>query len=149
MEYRCRVATAGGQIIETTYVADSDTLPFVRGRIDVPSRIRSPWAVATPCHFEEHTADVEENRILAWTLHTIARSRVCTERTTGRVRRAYREVAGLAGVEPVSPRACVGRLYDRLNEDYRPMHALCRFFLESAGPHHDAGDRTMLPSAAS
>ncbi len=28
---------------------------------------------------------------------------------------------------------------------YRPMHALCRFFLEHSGPSHEMGDRTMLP----
>nr|MBP7323286.1 restriction endonuclease [Deltaproteobacteria bacterium] len=37
------------------------------------------------------------------------------------------------------------RLYNRLNEDYRPLHALCRFFLEHSGPTHHSGDKTMLP----
>ncbi|MCB0211631.1 MAG: restriction endonuclease, partial [Anaerolineae bacterium] len=36
-------------------------------------------------------------------------------------------------------------LYHRLNEDYRPLHALCRFFLEQTGPLHALGDRQMLP----
>lgn len=39
----------------------------------------------------------------------------------------------------------MGRQYNRLNEDYRPLHALCRFFLEQSGASHEIGDRTTLP----
>jgi 5-methylcytosine-specific restriction enzyme subunit McrC len=39
----------------------------------------------------------------------------------------------------------VGRKYNRLNEDYRLLHSLCRFFLENTGPSHQVGDHTMLP----
>jgi 5-methylcytosine-specific restriction enzyme subunit McrC len=46
---------------------------------------------------------------------------------------------------PVGPESCVGRSYNRLNEDYEPMHALCRFFLENSGPAHGRGERSMLP----
>ena len=40
---------------------------------------------------------------------------------------------------------CVDRVYNRLNEDYRPLHALCRFFLEHSGPGHQSGDHLVLP----
>ena len=46
---------------------------------------------------------------------------------------------------PVGADRCVGRTYNRLNADYEPMHALCRFFLENSGPAHARGDRSMLP----
>jgi len=39
----------------------------------------------------------------------------------------------------------VSRLYTRLNDDYEPMHAICRFFLEHTGPALDTGDHAMLP----
>jgi 5-methylcytosine-specific restriction enzyme subunit McrC len=32
-----------------------------------------------------------------------------------------------------------------LNEDYKPLHALCRFFLAHSGPSHEMGSHTMLP----
>jgi 5-methylcytosine-specific restriction enzyme subunit McrC len=48
-------------------------------------------------------------------------------------------------LQPFGPSDCVGRSYSRLNDDYQPMHALCRFFLEHSGPSHEMGDRTMLP----
>ncbi len=46
---------------------------------------------------------------------------------------------------PVGPDSCDGRTYNRLNADYEPMHALCRFFLNNSGPTHERGDRPMLP----
>jgi 5-methylcytosine-specific restriction enzyme subunit McrC len=46
---------------------------------------------------------------------------------------------------PVGAEACSGRVYNRLNDNYRPLHALCRFFLDHAGLTHEAGDRKMLP----
>ena len=39
----------------------------------------------------------------------------------------------------------MGRRYNRLNTDYLPLHALCRFFLESSGPIHEPGGKRMLP----
>ena len=48
-------------------------------------------------------------------------------------------------VKAVSNLDCIGRLYNRLNDDYHPMHCLCRFFLEHSGPSHKVGDHTFLP----
>jgi 5-methylcytosine-specific restriction enzyme subunit McrC len=48
-------------------------------------------------------------------------------------------------LQPFRPADCVGRLYNRLNDDYRPMHALSRFFLEHSGPTHELGDRVIMP----
>jgi 5-methylcytosine-specific restriction enzyme subunit McrC len=45
----------------------------------------------------------------------------------------------------LTPADCLGRLYNRLNGDYQPMHALCRFFLEHAGPTHARGANEMIP----
>lgn len=104
----------------------------------------APWESRPYCHFEEHTSDVE-NRILAWTLSRILKSGMCTNRSYPAVRQAYRRLAGFAEIEPCEARTCIGRVYNRLNQDYEPMHALCRFFLENRGPGHEAGDRKMIP----
>lgn len=61
------------------------------------------------------------------------------------MRRAFRAVCGAATLTAFDSLACVGRRYHRLNEDYRPLHALCRFFLDHTGPTHEAGDRQSLP----
>lgn len=127
------------------YLARCESLPYIRGRLDVTQAVRSPGLINQPCHFQEHTADIEDNQILAWTLRQIARSGLCSERVLPTVRRAYRSLQGLVGVQPFSPETCVNRLYHRLNVDYQPMHALCRFFLEQSGPSHRFGDHQMLP----
>ena len=127
------------------YVPRHDALPFVRGRLDIADRVRRPWSVAPVCSYQEHTADVEDNQILSFTLLVIARSGICTERVLPLVRRAYRSIQCKAVPHPFSASDCINRLYTRLNDDYSTLHALCRFFLEHAGPTHDLGDRTMLP----
>lgn len=127
------------------YVPQSDKLGYVRGALDLRDRARRPWSATLLCDFEEHSADVVENQILAWTLFTIARGGLCTDRVRPTVRRAYHTVQGASSLLPFRSSACVGRRYDRLSEDYRPMHALCRFFLDHAGAAHARGGQQMLP----
>lgn len=125
------------------YLPREEALPAVRGRLEA-ERTR-PWDPRLPCRYEEQTADVADNQILAWTLGRIAQSGLCSERVQPAVRRAYRSLHGVATPVSFSAEACADRLYNRLNEDYRPLHALCRFFLEHTGPGHRLGERTMLP----
>jgi 5-methylcytosine-specific restriction enzyme subunit McrC len=128
-----------------SYVAENHRLPYVRGRIDVLSHIRNPTQVRLPCEFEEHTADLEENQILLWTLTRILQSGICTERTLPHIRQARRVLSSFSNLCSFPPQSCADRIYSRLNQDYEPMHALCRFFLEHTGPAHRLGDRRMLP----
>ena len=127
------------------YLSRSEHLPFVRGRLEARKLSLRPWTVDLPCAYEEHTADIEDNRILSWTLSVIVRGGSLTGRELPNVRRAYRTLQGAVQTYPVGPDSCVGRTYNRLNTDYEPMHALCRFFLENSGPAHERGDRSMLP----
>jgi 5-methylcytosine-specific restriction enzyme subunit McrC len=127
------------------YLARTDRLPYVRGRIDVPAIVRRPDAVDLTCHYHDCTADVEENRILAWTLFVVARTGLCRGSTLTHIRRAFHALQGLVTLQPYTARACIGRTYNRLNDDYRSLHALCRFFLDHSGPTHRAGDRSMIP----
>jgi len=141
-----RVLDRGRKGFYRAYVPETAQLPYVRGRLDVQQAIQSPQQIKLQCHYQQHTADVEENQILAWTLLVIARSGICREeRALPTVRRAYQALQRLVTVQPHSPTVCVNRLYTRLNDDYRPMHSLCRFFLEQSGPGHRLGDHTMLP----
>lgn len=128
-----------------TYMGRSDPMPFVAGRMDAVALARRPWQVAVECHYQEHTADVEENQIPAWALHTILRGGLCREPALNAVRRAHRTLQGTVSLQHFKAGDCYGRLYDRLNEDYRPLHSLCRFFLENTGPSHAHGGREMLP----
>ena len=140
-----RVLDRGRKGFFRSYQPRKDRIPYVRGRFDVRKSCQKPWVVKPECSYEEHTSDVEDNQILAWTLRRILQSGACTERSLPQVRRAYQSLRGLATPIPFDPQDCISRFYNRLNEDYQPMHALCRFFLEQSGPSHRIGDRTMIP----
>lgn len=140
-----RVLDRARRGLYASYQAEAGPLPYVRGSIDLAERLRRPWDTRLTCRYEEHTANVEENQILAWTLGRIAHSGFCSERTLPTVRRAFHTLHSVASPVPFGPQACIGRLYSRLNDDYEPLHGLCRFFLEHSGPTHQLGDRRMIP----
>jgi 5-methylcytosine-specific restriction enzyme subunit McrC len=120
-------------------------LSFLRGRLDIGHHIRTPWSVRPRCEYQEHTTDVADNQLLAWTLYTVAGSGVCGSDAQRLVRRTLRQMGGAVALEHFEAAACVGRLYHRLNEDYEPMHALCRFFLANSGPACRIGSWRMVP----
>lgn len=128
-----------------SYQPRSDQLPYLRGRIDLQRASLRPWEVKLECHFEEHTSDIKDNQILTWTLLQILRSGLCTENSSHSVSQAYRRLLSFAEPEPCGPESCLNRTYHRLNFDYKPMHALCRLFLEHLGPAHKIGKREMIP----
>jgi 5-methylcytosine-specific restriction enzyme subunit McrC len=128
-----------------TYRDEHEELSFVRGRVDVMALSRAPVKARVPCFFQDHTIDVEENQIIAWTLHTILRSGICTEWSIPLLRKAERVMRNSITLKPFSDFDCVGRAYNRLNDDYEILHKLCRFFLENTGPTQNLGDRTMVP----
>lgn len=128
------------------YFERRERLGAVRGRIDLEPMLRAPWRTRIDCRFEEHTADVEDNQILLWTLDRIRRNAACRRPEVRRtVRQAFGRLNGLVTPRPFSATDCQDRIYTRLNDDYRALHSLCRFFLEHTGPTHEAGDRRNLP----
>ena len=128
-----------------TYKEEYEDLSFVRGRIDILALARTPVKTQLPCYFENYTIDIEDNQIIAWTLHTILRSCICTDRSIPVLRKAERILRNSVALSPYNGCDCVGRVYDRLNADYEIIHKLCRFFLDNIGPTQDLGDRTMVP----
>ena len=124
------------------YLPQTESLPFIRGRIQkLP---RSPQTAVT-CTHNIHTPDLSDNQILAYTLEQILRSRRCQESAQTAVRRAYRALQGLVTLVAFEPTDCNGRFYTRLNQDYEPLHALCRFFLSHTGPSHQHGEHDIQP----
>lgn len=127
------------------YIPEDERMAYVRGRMDLRHTAQAPWDPQVHCQYEEHTADVEENRILNWTLFRLPRTGLITEHSRATVMQALRQVRPFASLEPVTPAQCLGRTYHRLNQDYQPLHALCHFFLQHIGPDLHSGDRSMLP----
>jgi 5-methylcytosine-specific restriction enzyme subunit McrC len=127
------------------YQERSDVLPYVRGRLDLRRLLRSPDGSLVDCHFDEHTVDVHDNQVVAWTLLRAARSPSLRPSTRAEVRRTLRAMGPNVTPNPVPAAAVVRRHYDRLRHDYRPMHVLCRLLLDHAGPTHRVGDHEMTP----
>lgn len=127
------------------YVSREQDMPYVRGTIDVREHVRRPHRTNIPCRFEESKTDNELNRILAWTLHKVARSGLCSGETLRVAQAAYRSLAGRVSLDPIRPEDCIGRYYNRLNEDYRPMHGACYLLLKHMGLSHETGDQAVVP----
>ena len=82
----------------------------------------------------EDAPQIHEGTAPSWTPFVIVRSGFLAGRDLPNVRRAYRTLQGAVQTYPVGPGSCDGRTYNRLNADYEPMHALCKFFLNNSGP---------------
>lgn len=127
------------------HVQQNREVQYIRGRIDVDAHLRAPHQPHVPCRFDEHKTDIEDNQILAWTLHRIARSGLGSDETRQQVREAFRRLSGRVRLVPVQPEDCDGRTYNRLNEDYRSLHAICRFLLAHLTPGHRPGTHSTVP----
>ena len=129
------------------YVEHVDDLVYVRGRVDTRGNLRNAVRKnpAVRCRFEDLTPELEDNEILLWTLFVASRFPLKRPEVADQVRRAYRAMAGSIPLVEKSPQSCIARLYNRLNDDYRTMHGLCRLLLEHAGPHLAEGNRTFIP----
>ena len=140
-----RLLDRARQGLYKTYREEDAHLSFIRGRIDVLALARKPVKTTVPCNYEEHTIDVEDNQLVEWTLYTILRSGICTERATPLLRKAERVLRHSVSLNPFSDFDCIGRNYNCLNNDYEILHKLCRFFLENTGPTQNLGERSMVP----
>jgi 5-methylcytosine-specific restriction enzyme subunit McrC len=130
-----------------SYIERDDDLEYVRGRIDIRGNIRNAvlGAPRLHCNYQELTADLEENVILLWALYAASRLGLQRDDVKLQVRRAYRGLLGSVSLEQKTVHDCIGRFYHRLNDDYRPMHGLCRFLIEHSGPGTERGEREFLP----
>ncbi len=140
-----RILLRTRQGLHRAYIPQQERLSTMRGRLNLQQTIQTPWRTSLPCDYQIHTPNIADNQILAWTVGRIIQSGLCTPRTLPTIRRAYRTLQGTVRQTPFSAADCLNRLYHRLNDDYRPLHGLCRFFLEQSGPSHHLGDRLMVP----
>ena len=128
-----------------TYESRGERLSFIRGRMDLHDALRRPHDVRRQCVFQENTADIPDNQILLWAMRRILRVPTLSGEARRDVQQAYRTLAGVTSLVPFTGKDCRGRLYNRLNADYQPLHALCGFFLDHTGPVHETGGRSAIP----
>jgi 5-methylcytosine-specific restriction enzyme subunit McrC len=129
------------------YLRRQEDLKYIRGKIMLMQSCRAiaKGSTTIECEYQEHTADLIDNQILAWTLYQLPRFVLKRDDVRQQVRQAHYALAGAVAISPVCIQDCIARLYHRLNEDYKPLHSLCRFFLEQCGPSLKIGDHFMQP----
>lgn len=127
------------------YIERREDLMLARGSIDHRRMINRPWSPKIPCRYQNHTVDIEDNQILAWTLFRVLRTGLCSQTTRRAITAAFRSLKGHVTVNPVTPQDCLNRSYNSLNADYKKLHKLCYFFLENCAPALDIGSRRVVP----
>lgn len=129
------------------YISREDQLSYIRGRTRLLASMTSIFRGSPNllCAFEDHTADLEDNQILAWTLLLLTKYDIKRGDVKNRIHKAYRELINKVTIKKVNWQDCVNRFYHRLNEDYRVLHGLCRFFLEHGGPDFQQGNYQFIP----
>ena len=130
-----------------SYVREEECSHYQRGRILlIPTLRRMQRAsLGLECEYEEHTEDLIDNQILIWTLFQLPRFGLKREDVRRIVRQAYHTLASSVSINHIEPQDCLHRFYHRLNDDYKPMHGLCRFFLEHSGPGLEKGSHNFIP----
>lgn len=118
---------------------------YLQGKVLLHKSLPKPAEPAILCSFEEHTADIPENQILAYTLTQVARGRRCSPALQTAVRRMVHHLQSITSLHTFRANECWTRPYTRLNQDYEPMHALCRFLLAHQGPFLNQGEMKMQP----
>ncbi len=127
-----------------SYREERERLRTVRGRLDFPQQItRAGIAYPIDCRFDEHTADVAENRYLKTAVLRALRVPGVLHEDRLRLRRT------LIALEEVSDRAVPPELLDRitfnrLNAHYEPSLRLARLLLKNLTLQHQAGTTQAL-----
>ncbi len=121
------------------YIEREENLHAVRGRIMVAEDMRQNAILRhrTMCQFTEFTWDIPENRVIRQTVFAMSRSvrRPDLQRRLAALDRALGEI------DPAPlPLSAFGTFqYHRSNDDYRPIHRLCRLLLEGASVSEHTG----------
>lgn len=140
-----KVMQRGQQGFHAAFLPQERELTAVRGQYIPQMAGTKPTNMKLLCRYDEFTMDIVDNQILATTLDLIARSRRCRPEVQTAVRQATHQLQRITTPHPITAAECANRSYSRLNQDYQPMHALCRFFLEHLGPQHQTGNNVMMP----
>lgn len=128
------------------YVAETEAVEVIRGRLDLTASLP---AIAhgrgrVVCEFDEHSHDMDDNRLLLWALHH-ALTAPLRPAVKEKVARAHRALAGSVSLAPSNGAAYSGRSYHRLNADYEPLHRIGRLVVECSAPELGAGPSRFLP----
>lgn len=123
-----------------------ERLSALRGRIDLSDALRDQADVRLRCHYDERTGDIPENQIPLGTIDRLLRAPIIrSDFTRQSLREAFRRLANVASVRPVTSADFSKLQLTRLTERYRTVIALCRLILDLAAPSGDVGTTEGVP----
>jgi 5-methylcytosine-specific restriction enzyme subunit McrC len=122
------------------YERYEESLPLVRGRLDIPAQIGRCGGLVFPAQvvFDEFTVDIAENRLLLSAARRLLKLPTLTARTRTDLRRMTQALDGvtpLAAGQPLPPVH-----FTRLNARYRPALVLADLILRNSSLEQDRGD---------
>jgi 5-methylcytosine-specific restriction enzyme subunit McrC len=126
---------------------------YVRGKA-LWGRGEGAYRRGIVCSFHRHSSDTWHNQLLMRGLQQVAQIPFRHNSTRAKVRRALRDLgAALPARQPAAvlpfagPSRLVGRApnYDRINQPYKRLHALCRFILDNRAPASMPGNWDFPP----
>ena len=125
------------------YERQEGELAYLRGRLIPEYSLKNDFKrkLTMPCRFYQQTTNLLDNRILAWTLYCLGKLKWQDLEVKQNIQHAFHLVAAAVELDYVKAEECRNRVYHRFNQDYRSMHAICRFFLENSAPQLDEGKR--------
>ncbi|MFG2649653.1 McrC family protein [Streptomyces sp. NPDC048436] len=121
--------------VHRDYVTVEEDLPAVRGRLLADRQVMRHHGRLDrlACRFDEHDADVLDNRLCAAAVDLAART-ARSPAVRARARRAAAQFAQFAPTPLGDPRTALARLdYHRHNEHYRPAHRWAALLLTGGG----------------
>jgi 5-methylcytosine-specific restriction enzyme subunit McrC len=114
------------------YERHEENLSVMRGRILFERQVVANAARPDRlfCRYHQRTPDNEDNQIVRWTLRYLTSMDWWSTRTVHSLRVNLRHFSEVSLRAPDRAALCC-RVYNRMNDDYRLLHDLCRLFLEN------------------
>ena len=112
------------------YIRREENLGIFRGALNINAHLQHNLGQQNRihCRFFEQTVDIPDNRLVKATLHHLLQIGGWTRRTTQSLGQNLHQFDAVA-LERFRPETSPNGHYHRLNDDYRPIHELCRMFL--------------------
>lgn len=124
------------------YVEETARLGVLRGRLLLDEQLRTPPGRSTTlaCRFEDYTADLPLNQVIAYTL---AQIEISGAKALDQRLRKLRVSFSRLTARRFRPADFDQFVYDRLNAHYEVIHGICRLILEARGAEDAPGTLPM------
>jgi 5-methylcytosine-specific restriction enzyme subunit McrC len=134
------VSTRAGRGLVQDYVQREENLGSFKGALDVRAHLQENIGRDNRihCRFFEQTVDVPDNRLVKTTIFHLAQAGGWTTTTDQSLLHNLHQFDAVT-LERIPERLNGTGHYHRLNDDYLPIHELCRMFLSCMSISEDVG----------